>query len=227
MKNSFYLALGAVIGACAAWVVAKNKYESIIQEEVDSVKAYYKELYSGEEGEPDSANWENGRAVEFEEEEEELAKAYKKHTKSYNNLAGRDAPVEGIDYSAFAQNDYDPAEREGPKEEMFGSGPKIITPEEFTAEVSEYNEMTNEYEVEPYDKITLTYYEIDDVLVDDTDGRQEIVDVEDTIGSEALTRFGEYESNVVYVRNEKLGADYEVIREHLSYTKDVLGYDDP
>jgi hypothetical protein len=63
-----------------------------------------------------------------------------------------------------------------------------------------------------HDKNTITYYSKDDVLVDEDE-----TPVEDpawTIGSDTLDKFGvgSDDPDVVYVRNEKLAIDYEVIR---------------
>lgn len=58
------------------------------------------------------------------------------------------------------------------------------------------------------DKETVTYWAGNDMLVTDED---EVLTIEDTIGREALGQFGEYESDTVFVRNERLGMDFEVI----------------
>lgn len=74
-----------------------------------------------------------------------------------------------------------------------------------------------------FDRNTLLYYEEDDVLATDRD--EVIQNVEEIIGSQALTSFG-YGSNnkdVVFVRNVKLGCNFEVIREEGSYQEMVLG----
>lgn len=74
-----------------------------------------------------------------------------------------------------------------------------------------------------FDRNTLIYYEDDDVLATD---RDEVVhNVEELIGSDALTNFGYMSSNkdTVFVRNIKLGANFEIVREEGSYQELVLG----
>lgn len=80
----------------------------------------------------------------------------------------------------------------------------------------------NEYE--HYSKNTLIYYEIDDILTDDRD--EVITNSDEYIGPDALDSFGEGsdDENVVYVRNFKKEADYEIIREKGSYRETVLGF---
>lgn len=63
-----------------------------------------------------------------------------------------------------------------------------------------------------YDKISLEYY--DDGTLANAITEEIIEDINAAIGNESLTKFGEYEEDVVYVRNEKQNTDYEVIRQH-------------
>lgn len=73
-----------------------------------------------------------------------------------------------------------------------------------------------------YEQITLTYFERDDTLVNDQDTP---VATDDTIGDEALTKFGHgsKDPNVVYVRNDKLQIDYDVTLSRGSYVEEALG----
>lgn len=92
-------------------------------------------------------------------------------------------------------------EEEGGCESMPNDEPYVISPEEFG-------------EKDGYETVTLTYY-ADDILTDDAD--QPIHDVEDTVGSDALTRFGEYEDDTVYVRNDARKCDYEICADDANY----------
>lgn len=86
--------------------------------------------------------------------------------------------------------------------------PYVITPEEFG-------------EFDDYEPISLVYY-ADGVLADDND--ELVEEVEEVVGSDWLTRFGEYEPDTVYVRNDRFKADYEITRDFRSY-KEVVGDD--
>lgn len=72
-------------------------------------------------------------------------------------------------------------------------------------------------------QMSLTYFEVDDILVGEAD---EVIDDHSIVGEENLERFGHgtKSKDVVYVRNEKLKADYEVCRSEGSYAKEVLGF---
>jgi hypothetical protein len=78
-------------------------------------------------------------------------------------------------------------------------------------------------EKEHYDKLSISYYEDDDTLVDENE--EVIADPVSIVGNDALNNFGEGSDDpeIVYVRNEKLETDYEVIRLSKSYAITVLG----
>ena len=74
-----------------------------------------------------------------------------------------------------------------------------------------------------YLQSSLVYYEGDDVLSDERD--KHIDDVEGTIGSDNL-RFGHgsRDNNIVYIRNDRLEMDFEVMRSFGKYSQEVLGF---
>ena len=80
--------------------------------------------------------------------------------------------------------------------------PYVIAPEEFG-------------ELDDYETETLTYYK-DKVLADDWDNRIENVD--DLVGEESLTHFGEYEEDSVYVRNDTTKTDYEILLDERNFS---------
>lgn len=76
-----------------------------------------------------------------------------------------------------------------------------------------------------YPQTTFTYFEGDDIL---TDERDEIIqDVEHTVGSDNLAKFGHgsKDPNVVYIRNEKIEIDFEVTRSEGKYGEEVAGFE--
>lgn len=93
-------------------------------------------------------------------------------------------------------------EIENKEEKATMDKPYVISPDEFG-------------EFDDYEKISLTYYE-DQILADD--GDELIEDVEEVVGSESLNCFGEYEDDAVFVRNDRLKCDYEILLDHRKYT---------
>lgn len=74
-----------------------------------------------------------------------------------------------------------------------------------------------------YDTESLTYF-ADGVLTDIYDNR--ISNVEDMVGTEWLTKFGEYEEDTVYVINDKLKMAYEILRDDDKYYEKYPGEKD-
>lgn len=85
--------------------------------------------------------------------------------------------------------------------------PYIIPPDEYG-------------ELNDYECISLTYYS-DEILADDMD--ELVDDVEATVGKDSLEHFGEYEDDSVFVRNDALKADYEILLDNRKYSDVVKG----
>jgi hypothetical protein len=75
-----------------------------------------------------------------------------------------------------------------------------------------------------HEQVTVNYYN-DGILEDALTPGALYDDIDGTIGYDSLNHFGEYEEDVVFVRNERLGIDYEVIRQHRDYAE-IPGLDD-
>lgn len=70
-----------------------------------------------------------------------------------------------------------------------------------------------------YDAVSLTYYS-DGVLTDDWD--KIIENIDDIVGADSLYHFGEYEDDSVFVRNDRLKTDYEILLDERKYS-DLYG----
>lgn len=92
------------------------------------------------------------------------------------------------------------------KENMINKDyPYVISPEEF----GEYPD---------YEVTSLTYY-ADGVLTDETDTPINEEDIEEIIGEDALNRFGEYEDDSVFVRDDSIKMDYEILADERRYSE--------
>lgn len=87
------------------------------------------------------------------------------------------------------------------KEDENVSKPYVITPDEFG-------------EIDSYDKVSLRYYS-DGCLMDEQD--EIIENVDEVIGYESLNHFGEFEEDSVFVRNDSLKTDYEILLDPRDY----------
>jgi hypothetical protein len=77
-----------------------------------------------------------------------------------------------------------------------------------------------------YQQITLSYFEGDDTLCDEKD--EPITDSDTVVGDDNLTRFGHgsKDNNILYIRNEKMDLDFEVVRSPGKFIHEILGFDD-
>ena len=86
------------------------------------------------------------------------------------------------------------------KEETDMNEPYVISPDDFDE---------NGYEI-----VSLTYY-ADDVLTDEHDNV--IRNRDKLIGKDSLTKFGEYEEDSVFVRDDERKIDYEILADTRNY----------
>lgn len=97
-------------------------------------------------------------------------------------------------------------EEDEEKGEQMKEGPYVISPDEFGE---------NGYTLESF-----TYY-ADDVLTDEFD--EIVYDLESTVGEDFASHFGEYEEDSVFIRNDELETDFEILRDLRNYSDVVQG----
>ena len=205
MKNSLInvaiFTAGAVIGSAVTWKLLKIKYEKIAQEEIDSVKeTFFKKEIIKEETDD-----EEEEVVDKEEEPVETP-ATKYEKPNLFEYASKLEENGYINYSTITKKDED--EKEAPPvEEVDYDKPYIIEDDEF----GDYDD---------YETTYLTYFAGDKILADNYG---EIVDdIDDIIGYNVIEEFDKYNADVIYVRNDRLTSDYEVVLEEGKY-RDVYG----
>lgn len=87
------------------------------------------------------------------------------------------------------------------KSESMSDEPYVISPDEYGV-------------YDNYTQISLTYYS-DGVLADDED--EIIEDITNTVGDDFADHFGDYEDDSVYIRNDRMKCEYEILRDNRSY----------
>lgn len=219
---------GVAVGSAVTYLLMKNKMERDLEEQIEDVKRVYSDRYEEEALEEEEA--------EAADEESEVVKAMDPKVAkklSIENMKKKDDlfHVEKLiseenyrtNYNAFskpmpeeelkdmgngADDDDDEDEDDGPDlypREGVQDAPYVISQEEFIN--------GNKY----YDKTTLNYY--DDGILEDEITEEIIDDIDAVIGRDSLTKFGEYEDDVVFVRNERLSTDYEVVRQYRDFAQ--------
>lgn len=214
------LGVGGYLGYLYGVKRTSLKYEAIMEKEIHEAKVFYKRLAkTGEYQSPEST-------VEalVPEEVVEAISTYQGKTKDravpYNKISHVPPPpvvvAETVEVTKNVfevhtdPRDWDLHEELSTRDT---TKPYVISFEEF-----------NENE-EGHEQATLAYFAGDDTIVDQKD--QPIDNTEYFVGDDNLLRFGHgsNDRNVVYVRNERLSMDFEIIRTGGSYSKDVLGLD--
>jgi hypothetical protein len=206
--------IGGAIGAAVAHFVTKKvlktKYDKIAAEEIAQAKEFYGTLYKKEKG--------------FETPEDAVntliprptVKAAADSLLRYQGaVEAEDTEEETVDekdevaVNVFLQNREPDVDVE--TEDRNPDRPYVISEREF---------MENE---DNFRQMTLTYYAGDDVLVDEAD--KDIPYPDPVIGDHNLQRFGDGtdDANTVFIRNERLSTDYEVVRSDGKYAHEVLG----
>lgn len=181
--------IGAVAGAAASWYFAKKKYEQIAQEEIDSVKQVFSSMKAADLPKDDI-------------QENDMVP----RTKAPEPKDDRDMMTYATKLNEEGYTNYSNMEIAMPDVEtekfVKSERPYIISPEEFD-------------ELDDYEAISLTYY-ADDVLADDMD--YPVEDVDSVVGTDFASHFGEYEDDSVFVRNDRLKADYEILKDERYYS---------
>ena len=193
---------GAIIGSLVTWKVIKTKYEDIAQEEIDSVKEEYTRLMvSMKKKLNDSVTYKDDNNKDDRSEkdtdniDDSIMTNYNEIVKSYRSS----------DDEENIQNEKEGEEKEEDNDGVsYMEAPYVISPDDFGS-VPGYN-------VEPLD------YFADGILAD---GWGVELDIAETIGEDAINHFGDYDDDVVYVRNEQTKLEYEVTRDPRTYAEAV------
>lgn len=189
-KSASFLAfiLGAAVGSVATWQFVKKKYEQIAQEEINSVKEAFFQPATDD--------------VEDESVKEDMP-ARSEPQDNKPSLTEYTSKLKEHGYTNYSDMKAEKTkEKEADDMPMNPDRPYVIPPEDFG-------------EKDNYEKLSITYY-ADYVLADDEDII--IDDVEDTVGYDSLNHFGEYEADSVFVRNDRMKCDYEILLDKRNYT---------
>lgn len=160
----FFIA-GGFAGFEAANKLLKDRYEQLVQEEIESVKAAFRAARPSPKKKSDEAA--------ANEEREQCVKV-----------------VNELGYS----QEKEPAQR---------LLPRVIPPNEFG-------------ELGEYEQVSLTLY-ADGTVTDENDRAMSEDEIEESVGRNSLDHFGEYEADSVFVRNDRLKVDYEILADQRTY----------
>lgn len=185
--NVLVFAAGAAIGSAVTWRIVKTRYDRIIAEEIESVKEAFTNIDTDVTEE----------SVEPSTDDEEDQQEVSPKQINWDDLEDLDEDDDIAEYSRIVKN-Y--TSEKGGVINM-ANEPKVISPYDFG-------------ELDGYHQIELTYY-ADGFLEDDEYNIVE--DAEELLGPDALNSFGEYEEDAVFVRNDHLRTDFQILRDYRTY----------
>lgn len=233
VKNSLIFAAGGALGALVSTLILKRVYEQRLQAELDSIRAAFR--HDDEQKQTEQAVEEE--PVEAPEpptdaETVALVKNYEDMVKTnYNKMSGVKEIV-SEDRSDVVEIITEGGVRlKISKAELDEMPPEVFEQLNGTHKRSEELPfLISRRELEEtelgFTKSELTYYLADSVLADDDNDQLEFPEL--LIGAAllaALPHIQDFEeSNTVFVRNERLQADYEVMIAHESYHEAILGW---
>jgi hypothetical protein len=243
---------GLLVGGGSGFILAnklqQKKYQAIVDQQIAEVKDFYSKKYKeGDYSTPEAAMQTLHPDSDFTLAPE-LPDSVKEALQDYNGtvsdiqealpgfnagdtllleesefltpLPSAEEIKEGIERTR--KNIWDEVAKEAqPMAEIDtdGGGPVRDPENPYVITIEAFHDQNN------YAKITIMYYEGDNTLCDDA--QSVIPDINGTVGPNALSNFGAFseDENIVYVRNEKLEVDWEVVRSSQAYAHAVAGFD--
>ncbi len=193
--SSLCFLLGAAGGAVGGYYYSKNKFLTIADKEIESVRKVYEKHFE---------NNNTSESIELKEE------------KNLQNIQiGTKTPQEK-DYNNYVKM-YGGSDDKKPNVTPTRSiaSPKGASTVKKTKNNNIYVISPEQYQDSEYDAESLIYYS--DKVLTDSDGNV-IHDINSLIGPEALSTFGRYEDDVVYVRDDNKRIDYEIIWDARKYS---------
>lgn len=206
---------GAVVGGVVGYFVAekrlRTRYEDIADIEIAEMKAFYME-----------------RERELVETQQRIAEQRKPDLDAIAKRIAHEKDITEAEAIVEA-NRYADEEEEPEEVNAFEELPGWNYDQQVAGRTNEHPFIMHAEEFRQSEcahQITITYFEGDDVLVDETD---EVISKKDeVVGMAHLEKFGfgSGDPNVVYVRNPKLDIEYEILRHRGHYAKEILGLEE-
>lgn len=204
IKNLLIFAAGAVVGGIVTWRIAKKTYEKIIADETEAAKKSAQD--------------------EIDIYKTQLEDKIDNYVKETSNSASEESENDDDEYEEVEEPEEEDEDEDYYAEPRYRYNSYLNELEYFkgkerTDEIGQINVpyIINETDVGDkmdYDLIHLTFY-ADHILTDDAN--LPIKDIDEIVGPEALKCFLNEFINIVYVRNERLGCDFEICRDLRRY----------
>ena len=204
MKTGISILIGAVVGAVVGIAATskyfEKKYSDIANEEIESVKSKFYDAATRKKN------------ITYKKNESKTntdSESTNESTESVKVVHGQPNKDETVVEYRERIKEY---KNEDDKVNVYGVPVKYDEGFPFIIDEDEYGN-------DSYDTDTLSYYITDDTLAD---SQNEIANINDLIG-DCLEDESAYDKDVIYVRNPKLGMDFEVELIQNSYQEVIMG----
>lgn len=221
------LGVGIFVGSFGTHVLLskmlKTRYEKIADEEIASMKEHYDNRLRALNNKEEKATLDDvAKDLKYATEGEDGGGkiAYHRIGSEPDKTQDPDAPP--VVQNVFVQNSEDP---EVPMEPGWNYAEEVSNRQPGVPYVIHRDEYQEGIDGDvQFEQFTLTYFEGDDVLCRDDD--TVITDQDATVGLGNLAKFGHGsgDPNIVYIRNEELKVDLEIVHSDGKYAVDVAGF---
>lgn len=238
IKYVMIFTVGAAIGGSVGWFVTKKKYEKTMDERIKN------EVNASLEWHEKHHEEENKKHVEVNIDEDKMIKAAEsihnileqpaitskldviceKVDETYTDLMNRRKEdllrPERTRYDRGASGEtervrYETFSKPEKKEEKEVDEVRLTqNDDDPRSDIYVINADQFAHERYGFDKVTLYWWELERILSEED---MAILDVPDILGTNWEAHIGEEEKDIVYVRNEPLETDYEVVVQHASF----------
>lgn len=200
LKHLIIFITGGAIGAVVTYKIVSQKDYDKKEQEIAEIRSFYNNEFKAQILKLKEA--ENAKnEAKIDENSEKIAENEPKYVENVKNIVKKHIePV--ISNMRNSENGFENVMNEPEPKKKISADKSIISSTEFVDD-------------EDYEKVTLYYFEDDDLFTDtDYNIRDNGIDI---VGRENLDQVGLYEDDVLYVRNDSLYTDFEVIFQHNAY----------
>ena len=184
IKETIIFSLGAAASAVASYFYWKNHYEKWAQDEINTMRDFYKKREADSNPADDIQEASSVTPEEEQEHPDDTIPDMMRYAKRIKTCG---------------YTDYAVTKRENTMHKV--TYPYDISADEFG-------------ENDDYDCVSLDYYS-DGVLTDSTG--DVIDDIDAVVGHDFAQYFDKYKEDAIYIRNDRLRCDYEILRNITPY----------
>jgi hypothetical protein len=220
--------LGLGVGAVSGWLLTRRTLDKQIAKEVAGVKSYYADKAAASSaGDGDNADTARVSAALGIRVDPENIRALTDAERALLAANKGDLPSLSL---GFVQSERDEVDDDdiGPDEEDGSDEGPVLQSGVLRDTLVPYVVSRDEHLEEglEFSKVTLTWYSGDGVLTDERDSPLNDISI---AGENFFLKFGELseDPSIVYIRNERMTLDMEIILKEASFSETVLGYGKP